>query len=191
MMLSILYLHFAFIFGVVFGHGIVSTPTPRQLGAAALSACGQGAYKVLSSDKYGPIENAVNKVDSGYNAAACHLYFCKGTQFSDNSANVKSYKTGESVHFLVDIEAHHTGYANVSIVDLKSQAMIGKPLFNWPVYANNSLGPPQWVKNETDFSVTIPDLGTRCKTAGSCAIQWFWYAFNKQTYESCIDFVTV
>jgi hypothetical protein len=42
-----------------------------------------------------------------------------------------------------------------------------------------------------DFSVTIPEgLDEKCSTGGACAIQWYWYAEkNKQTYESCVDFV--
>ncbi|KAF8990314.1 hypothetical protein BDQ17DRAFT_1470738 [Cyathus striatus] len=182
-------------------HGVVTTPTPRALGSAALAACGTGVYNTLKSDLYGPIENSAKKEDSGYNANACHLFFCRGYQarplsgkhphanrFSDNTKNVKTYPASTSVHFLVDIEAHHTGTANVSVVNLATQTLIDKPLFYWPVYSNDSLGPADWVKNETDFSVTIPDLGTQCKTAGSCAIQWWWYAFNGQTYESCVDF---
>jgi len=39
-----------------------------------------------------------------------------------------------------------------------------------------------------DFQVQIPsDLDSKCDTAGKCAIQWWWYAFNVQTYESCVD----
>ncbi|KAF9445204.1 hypothetical protein P691DRAFT_282874 [Macrolepiota fuliginosa MF-IS2] len=175
---------------VALGHGVISSPSPRVIGSGNLAKCGTGANKVLASDKYGPIENAAAKVDSGYDAAACHLFFCKGYQFEDNTDRVQKYSAGQVVNFLVDIEARHTGYANVSVVDLASQTVIGKPLFNWPVYTNNSLGPPDWPKNETNFDITIPtDLGTRCSVAGKCAIQWWWYAFNVQTYESCVDFV--
>ncbi|TFK35907.1 hypothetical protein BDQ12DRAFT_655276 [Crucibulum laeve] len=174
----------------VMAHGVVTSPTPRTYGTASQAACGTGAIKVLTSDKYGPIENAALKTDTTYNANTCHLFFCRGYQFSDNASNVKVYKPGTVVNFHVDIEAHHTGTANVSVVNLATQTPIGKPLFYWPVYTNNSLGPADWVKNETDFSATIPDLGTQCTKAGACAIQWWWYAFNKQTYESCVDFVT-
>ncbi|KAJ3512560.1 hypothetical protein NLJ89_g3449 [Agrocybe chaxingu] len=152
-------------FGSTSGHAIVTTPTPRKLGPAASAACGAAVYKVLNSDKTGP--------------------------FEDNASNVKTFTPGQSIHFLVDIVAHHTGRANVSVVDLKTQKTIGTPLFNWPVYADNNLGPADWVKNETDFTVVLPDLGTHCQQAGTCAIQWWWYATsNKQTYQSCVDFVT-
>lgn len=40
-----------------------------------------------------------------------------------------------------------------------------------------------------DFNVTIPDtLGEACSAGGKCAIQWYWFAAGKQTYESCVDF---
>ncbi|KAJ3500156.1 hypothetical protein NLJ89_g9915 [Agrocybe chaxingu] len=111
--------------------------------------------------------------------------------FEDNTLNVKTFTPGQSIHFLVDIVVRHTGRANVSVVDLKTQKMIGTPLFNWPVYADNNLGPADWVKNETDFTVVLPDLGAPCQQAGACAIQWWWYATsNKQTYQSCVDFGT-
>ncbi|KAF9003087.1 hypothetical protein BDQ17DRAFT_1425601 [Cyathus striatus] len=169
-------------------HGVVTTPTPRALGPAALAACGTGAYTTLESNLYGPIENSAKNVDSGYDADACHLFLCRGYQFSDNTDNVNNYPAGTVVDFHIDIEARHTGTANVSVVNLATQTLVGQPLFYWPVYTNTSLSQSDWVKNETDFSVTLPDLGTQCETAGSCAIQWWWFGFNGQTYESCVDF---
>ncbi|KAJ6600142.1 hypothetical protein B0H10DRAFT_719127 [Mycena sp. CBHHK59/15] len=168
-------------------HGAVTSPTPRVIGAASLAACGTGAYTVLKSDKFGPIENAVKKIDSAYNATACHIYFCKGYQLEDNVKTTRVYAPGTVVNMLVDIEAHHTGHANVSIVNLVTQTRIGAALMNWPVYANDSLGPPDWPKNETDFNITIPALGTACAGPGLCAIQWWWFG-NNQTFESCVDF---
>jgi hypothetical protein len=87
----------------------------------------------------------------------------------------------------VDIRAPHTGIANVSVVDTASNSVIGSPLISWSVYASTATGV---TKNETDFSVTIPDdLGNKCATAGDCVLQWYWYAQSiDQTYESCIDF---
>ncbi|KAJ7595010.1 hypothetical protein C8J56DRAFT_1044725 [Mycena floridula] len=175
------------ILGVV-GHGVVTTPPPRVVGAANLAACGTGVNTVLKSDKYGPIENAALKVDAAYNATACHLFFCRGYQMTDNVSNTREYAAGSVVNILVDMEAHHTGFANVSVVNLASQTPIAR-LFTWPVYANDSLGPVDWPKNETNFNVTIPNLGSQCTSAGQCAIQWWWYGTKvKQTYESCIDF---
>ncbi|KII93821.1 hypothetical protein PLICRDRAFT_171527 [Plicaturopsis crispa FD-325 SS-3] len=170
-------------------HGVVTTPTPRKIGSAVKSACGTAVYNELKSDEYGPIENSVAKEDSTYNADECHLYFCRGYEYADNTDNIRAYAAGTEVAFHVDLEAHHTGLANVSVVDVAARTVIGSPLFNWPVYANESLPPAEWPANETDFTVTVPDLGTKCATAGACAIQWWWYAYsNDQTYESCVDF---
>ncbi|KAG9225514.1 hypothetical protein PLEOSDRAFT_1109843 [Pleurotus ostreatus PC15] len=173
----------------VAAHGVITTPSPRVVGAANQAACGTGAYTVLKSDKAGPIENAVAKIDSSFDAQACQLFFCKGYQLEDNIKNTRKYAPGTVVPIHVDLIAHHTGSANVSVVNLATQETIGKPLFLWPVYANDSLGPSAWPKNETDFEITIPDLGSQCSTVGACAIQWWWYASKvRQTYESCIDF---
>lgn len=173
----------------VLAHGVVQTPTPRTVGATATQACGTPVASKLKSDKFGPIEDAYKKKDSTYNATACHLFFCRGYQYEDNKSNTRVYTAGQVVPFTVDIEAHHTGYANVSVVNLKTQKTIGTPLLRWPVYANSSLGPDEWPKNESSFSVTVPDMKGQCSTGGLCAIQWFWYATeNSQTYESCIDF---
>lgn len=174
----------------VLAHGVITTPTPRALGPAAQAACGDAVYKVLKSDKAGPIENAAAKIDSSYDADACHLFFCRGNQFEDNKSNVKSYPAGTEIAFHVDLIAHHTGYANVSIVNLITQTAIGAPLKTWPVYSNDSLGPKDWPPDETDFTVTIPKLNGACSTAGQCAIMWWWYGYNKQTYESCVDFTS-
>ncbi|ETW78677.1 hypothetical protein HETIRDRAFT_324730 [Heterobasidion irregulare TC 32-1] len=177
--------------GQALAHGVVTSPSPRKIGSAAKSACGTAVYSALASDKYGPIENAAKKIDDTYNAEACHLFFCKGYQYEDNAANTRVYTAGQVVNMQVDLAAHHTGHANVSVVNLSSQTTIGKPLYLWPVYANSSLGPSKWPTNETNFNVTIPDLGDECTTAGACAIQWWWYAdSNGQTYESCVDFTT-
>ncbi|KAF7309148.1 Chitin binding [Mycena kentingensis (nom. inval.)] len=175
----------------VLGHARVTTPTPRKIGAATQAACGSIVTSILTSDLTGPLENAQlgTGADPNYNAAACHLFFCRGAQFADNTANTRVYKAGTVVPFHVDLVAHHTGWANVSVVNLVTQKPIAR-LFTWPVYANESLGPPDWPANETDFSVTVPNLGTQCSQSGVCAIQWWWYSgfSNLQTYENCIDF---
>ncbi|KAJ7480668.1 hypothetical protein FB451DRAFT_1031005 [Mycena latifolia] len=177
-------------FACTAAHGVVTTPTPRAIGAANIAACGPNINAILKSDKYGPIENAALSIgsDSLYNATACHLFFCRGYQLADNLSNTRVYAPGAQVHFLVDMEAHHTGWANVSVVNLATQTPIAR-LFTWPVYANDTLGPPDWPKNETDFTVTVPNLGGQCAAAGQCAIQWWWWGTQvKQTYESCVDF---
>ncbi|KAJ7677052.1 hypothetical protein DFH06DRAFT_1080125 [Mycena polygramma] len=188
MKLSVAALASFYLISGALAHGVVTTPTPRAIGAANLAACGSIVNMILKSDKYGPIENAAISPGPTYNPTACHLFFCRGYQLEDNINNTHVYAPGTAVHFLVDMEAHHTGFANVSVVNLATQTPIAR-LFTWPVYANDSLGPADWPKNETDFTVTVPDLGTQCATAGQCAIQWWWWGAQvKQTYESCVDF---
>ncbi|KAL1679323.1 hypothetical protein EV122DRAFT_277341 [Schizophyllum commune] len=174
----------------VIAHGVVTSPAPRTTGAASVAACGSAVVKKLGSDKYGPIQDAQDKADSDYDEAACSIYFCRGYKYEDNTDKVQTYSVGDVVAFKVDMEAHHTGIANVSVVDNASQSTIGEPLKNWPVYADDTLGPADWPPDETNFSVTIPDVTEHCSEAGACAIQWWWYGTkNDQTYESCIDFV--
>lgn len=182
----------ACLFSLVNAHAVITSPKPRAVGTNSETACGAAVNKVLKGDIRAPIEFAVAKIDSAYSASKCKLFLCRGLQLADNLSNVQSYTPGQVVPIHVDIAAHHTGYANVSVVNLVTQTAIGAPLRTWPVYADDKLGPADWPPTDTDFTVTIPTtLGTACKTAGACAIQWYWYApGNKQTYESCVDFVT-
>ncbi|KAJ5082699.1 hypothetical protein N7532_011742 [Penicillium argentinense] len=179
----------ASIIPLVHGHGFVSSPTARMPGDAMASACGQQVKINQESDNYGNIQGELQVANgqSDYKAAACDIWLCKGYKFADNKDNVYSYKAGETVDFTVDIRAPHTGVANVSVVDTASNSVIGSPLISWSVYASTATGV---TKDETDFSVTIPeDLGDQCTTAGDCVLQWYWYAESiDQTYESCVDF---
>ena len=86
------------------------------------------------------------------------------------------------------IQAPHTGYANVSIIDIgpADGKVIAANLKSWDVYASNSNSN---YGDEESFSITIPsNLGSKCAKKGVCAIQMFWNAESiNQTYESCID----
>ncbi|KAJ5574834.1 hypothetical protein VI817_005406 [Penicillium citrinum] len=174
---------------LVHGHGFVTKPQPRMPGDAMSAACGKQVQINQQSDNYGNIQGEL-QVASGqqdYSASNCDIWLCKGYKFADNKDNVQSYKAGQTVPFTVDIRAPHTGVANVSVVETSSNSVIGRPLISWDVYASTATGV---TKNETDFSVTIPeDLGDKCATAGDCVLQWYWYAQSiDQTYESCVDF---
>lgn len=174
---------------LVYGHGFVTSPTARMPGSAMKAACGDQVEINQESDNYGNIQGELQVANgqSDYNAAKCDIWLCKGYKFADNKDNVYSYSAGQTVDFTVDIRAPHTGVANVSVVDTASNSVIGSPLIYWSVYASTATGV---TKNETNFSVTIPDdLGDRCSTAGDCVLQWYWYAQSiDQTYESCVDF---
>ncbi|KAH7100467.1 hypothetical protein BKA62DRAFT_771492 [Auriculariales sp. MPI-PUGE-AT-0066] len=174
----------------VAAHARVTSPSPRAPGTTASSACGAAVYKVLNDDLTAPIQNAVAKIDSSYNATTCPLFKCRGLSYADNKSLVQAYTVGQVVNFKVTIVAHHTGYANVSVIDLATNTALAR-LYTWSVYADSTIPPSAWPADEKDFNVTIPALSGKCATAGACAIQWFWYATeNSQTYESCVDFTS-
>ncbi|GFF23476.1 hypothetical protein IFM46972_00689 [Aspergillus udagawae] len=174
---------------MVHGHGFVSSPKPRMPGPAMKAACGNQVEINQQSDNYGNIQGElqVAKGQSDYTAGECDIWLCKGYKFADNKDNVYSYTAGQTVDFVVDIRAPHTGVANVSVVDTATNTVIGNTLKSWTDYASTATGVS---KDETNFSVTIPDnLGSQCSEAGACVLQWYWYAQSiDQTYESCIDF---
>lgn len=67
----------------------------------------------------------------------------------------------------VYIRIKHAGTANVSIVDTKSNTIVGSQLLYWSDYANEKL--PALPANNSAFSVTLPtDFGGKCATAGEC-----------------------
>ncbi|WYZ35887.1 hypothetical protein EsH8_X_000534 [Colletotrichum jinshuiense] len=185
----------------VFGHGVVQTPEPRVSGAKQVELCGTAVTDQLESGTYtqsysrlreannfadaaGPIENAIKVADADYK---CNLFLCRGYQYEDNEDNVRAVTAGEVIPFHIDLVAgHRPGYANISVIDLTSNTVIGEPLVSWADWPTDNPDPLA----DTDFNVTIPDtLTSACDVGGKCAIQWFWYASkNKQTYESCIDF---
>lgn len=174
----------------VSAHGRVTSPTPRPLGDGLLDACGQQIYYQMESDPNGNIQNMASTGSSqaDFNATACHLWQCRGFQFSDStSATIQSYTAGKVVDFTVAIVAPHTGVANVSVINLAENSVIGSALASWSVYASTATGV---TANETSFSVTIPsDLPSTCATAGGCALQWWWDARSiDQTYMNCVDF---
>ncbi|KAF1955801.1 hypothetical protein CC80DRAFT_525973 [Byssothecium circinans] len=173
----------------VMGHGYIVSPPPRQPGEAMVAACGKQVTTTFQSDINGNIQGVLQVANSqqDYDAAKCNIWTCKGMQFDDNKANVQTWTAGEKVPMTVKIAAPHTGTANVSIIDTATSSTIGEPLVAWSVYASTARGSQA---NETSFDVTIPsDLGSKCSTAGACALQWWWDSREAdQTYEGCIDF---
>ncbi|KUI71883.1 hypothetical protein VM1G_07470 [Cytospora mali] len=174
----------------VSAHGRVTSPTPRPLGDAMKAACGAQVWNQMSSDPNGNIQTMaqVGTSQSDFDAAECHLWQCRGYQFADaTSSTIQSYTAGQTVDFSVDIAAPHTGVANVSVINLAENSVIGSALASWSDYASTATGV---TANETSFSVTIPsDLPSACSTAGGCALQWWWDARSiDQTYMSCVDF---
>ncbi|KAK7955615.1 uncharacterized protein PG986_004837 [Apiospora aurea] len=166
-------------------HAVVETPTPRRTGPVQRDRCGAALTAQLEKDVASPIEDAMKKADEAYK---CNAYLCRGYQLEDNLEGVQTVKAGDVLDFQIDLIAgHHPGYANVSVVDLATNQVIGEPLRSWADWPDSTSGPP---RNDIDFNITLPDsLRSACDVAGKCAIQWYWWASkNRQTYESCVDF---
>lgn len=173
---------------LVAGHGHVIDPPSRMPGEAFKAVCGNQLYSQQSSDINGNIQGEMQIAASqpDYDPSKCNLVLCKGFQYDDNAANIQSYSPGDNVDFTVDIAAPHTGVANVSVVDLVSNSVIGEPLISFDDYASNAHTIPE---NNTAFSITMPDVASQCSEAGACALQWMWDATSiNQTYASCVDF---
>jgi hypothetical protein len=145
-------------------------------------------YNNQASNVQGNVQNMLQVASSqtDFDATKCNVFLCKGYQFSDNTAGVQAYTAGQNVDIKVVIGAPHTGVANVSVVNTQTDSVIGQPLISFTDYASNAHTIPA---NNTAFSITMPDVGAQCGTAGNCVIQWFWDARDiDQTYEACIDF---
>jgi hypothetical protein len=175
----------------VSAHGRVTSPTPRPLGDAMKAACGDQVWNMQKSDNNGNIQTMaqIGTSQSDFDAAKCHLWQCRGYQFADATADsIQSFTPGQEVPFVVDIAAPHTGVANVSVVDLAANSVIGDALISWDSYASTATGVK---KSDENFSVKIPsDLPATCAEKGGCALQWWWDARSiDQTYMSCVDFV--
>lgn len=165
------------------GHGYISTPAMRMPGDATTAACGKSVVADIVRDKTSHVEGLPELAakDSGYHAAQCNLWLCRGVQFADNAANVQEYQPGQTVGIKVALTIPHAGSANVSVVDTKTNAIIGQPMLSWTAgyadekqYYGNTL-----LANQTSFNITIPTtLGAKCATAGDCV------RYSRSTVES-------
>ncbi|KAK8108469.1 hypothetical protein PG984_014270 [Apiospora sp. TS-2023a] len=194
-MLSRVVLPFAALASTALGHGYISSPPARQGGDASVAACGKAVVDTIRADNTSHVEGLPElaaEAGSGYHADLCNLWLCKGLQFADNVGSVQSYKPGQSVNMKIKLTIPHTGNANVSVVDTKSNSIIGSPLVSWAKgYADErDFYGGKTPKGQVDFNVTIPeDLGDKCATAGACVLQWWWYGTGaRQSYETCVDF---
>ena len=155
------------------GHGIITSPTARSAGTAMKAVCGQQVSNNLQSNDYGDIQQLmqIGASQKDFNPGSCDVSLCKGMQFDDNTANIQNFTAGQVVPIKIDIQAKHTGTANVSIVDTGSNTMISKQLIYFPVYASTATEIP---KNQTQFNITMPDVSSNCSKAGACVVQWWW-----------------
>ncbi|KAF1362719.1 hypothetical protein EJ07DRAFT_106586 [Lizonia empirigonia] len=169
----------------VAAHGFISSPSPRLPGNGLKAACGDQVYNQQSSDHYGNVQGALQNLQGDH--PDCRMWQCKGVPFAD-AGEIFTYSAGEVVPMKIDIRAPHDGVANVSIVNIKTDKVIGEPLISWDQYALTS-SPMSAHPNWTSFDITMPDVSSECAQAGDCVIQWYWDAAAiNQTYESCIDF---
>ena len=169
----------------VAAHGFISSPTPRLPGQGLKAACGDQVYNQQSSDHYGNVQGALQNLQGSH--PDCRMWQCKGVPFED-AGEVFEYTAGQTIPMTVEIRAPHDGVANVSIVKVSSDTVVGSPLISWDQYALTS-SPMSQHPDWTSFDITMPDVSAECANAGDCVIQWYWDAAAiDQTYESCIDF---
>ncbi|KAF2114002.1 hypothetical protein BDV96DRAFT_106420 [Lophiotrema nucula] len=177
----------------VLGHGLIQTPPSRPVGDAIVANCGNGVTTQIKQDNTSHVEGLPEAAakDKNYNAAKCNLWLCKGLQFTDNpTANIQTWKAGDVIPIKVWVRIPHEGSANVSIVDTKTNTLVGTALKAWAKGYAPGKSESDVPADQKQFSVTIPTgLETKCANAGDCVLQWWWYGTGaKQTYESCVDF---
>lgn len=163
---------------LVHAHGYISSPAMRMPGDATKAACGSAVVADIVRDKTSHVEGLPELAakDAGYHAASCNLWLCRGVQFGDNTAGVQAYTPGQVVPVKIALTIPHVGSANVSVVETKTNAILGTPLLSWPAgYADEKQFYGKTLPaNQTDFSITIPTtLGAKCATAGDCVSYLF------------------
>jgi hypothetical protein len=154
---------------LVSSHGLVTKPATRSAGDATGAVCGKTMetfYQIDNTSYPEALMRANPKgLTDGYDAKKCNLWLCRGYQFADNAEHVQSYKPGDVIDMEVWIRIAHKGYANVSVVDTASNTVVGSPLLVWKDNYAASTNPP---KDQTTFSVTVPELGGKCTAPGAC-----------------------
>ncbi|KAF1849125.1 uncharacterized protein K460DRAFT_279500 [Cucurbitaria berberidis CBS 394.84] len=180
----------------VASHGLITTPPSRPVGPAIIANCGPKVEQDIRLDNTSHVEGLPELAakDSAYNAAKCKLWLCKGLQFADNpAANIQTWQAGQVVPIKVWLRIPHEGSANVSIVETKSDKIVGSMLKVWAKGYAPGRKETDVPLDQKEFNVTVPEgLEEKCATAGDCVLQWYWYGTNaRQTYESCVDFKVV
>jgi len=166
-------------------HGNITSPAARLPGSAMRAACGAGAFAAVMADGTTPLED----VPTTAATPKCNVGLCRGAQFEDNKNNVQKFTAGQTIPMTAILPIPHEGPMNVSIVDTKTNTLMGPPLIQFDSYADEKLA--QLPANNTAFSVKVPAMPAgMCTVPGACVMQWFWKGTAaQQTYESCVDFV--
>lgn len=154
---------------LVQGHGLVEAPAARAPGETTATICGKNMVDFYKADGTSYPEALMRNANWQEGVTEdCDLFLCKGYQFEDNLDNVHEYSTGDVVDFKVQIRIPHVGYANVSVVDTASNAVIGEALKVWESGYADGAKFPNLPADETSFSVTIPELDGKCAEPGAC-----------------------
>jgi hypothetical protein len=155
----------------VLSHGIITTPPSRRIGTATSAVCGETLVNAIKQDNTSYVEQLtkLSTTDKGYKAASCNLYLCKGLQFADNAANAQTWKAGDVVPINIYLWIPHEGYANVSIVDTKSNTKVGEYLKVWDKGYAPGRKESDVPLDQRQFSITVPTgLEKTCANAGDC-----------------------
>jgi len=156
----------------VLGHGVITSPPSRPVGPAIVTNCGAGVAADIRADNTSHVEGLPElaaAANSGYNAEKCNLWLCKGLQFADNSNNTQMWTAGQVIPIKVWLRIPHEGSANVSIVDTKSNMIIGDVLKVWEKGYAPGKKESDVPLDQTEFSVTVPEgLEEKCAVAGDC-----------------------
>jgi hypothetical protein len=155
----------------VLGHGLITSPPSRPVGPAIVANCGAGVAADIRADNTSHVEGLPElaaAANSGYNAEKCNLWLCKGLQFADNNAT-QMWTAGQVIPIKVWLRIPHEGSANVSIVDTKSNAIIGDMLKVWEKGYAPGKSEADAPLDQKEFSVKVPEgLEEKCAVAGDC-----------------------
>jgi hypothetical protein len=155
----------------VLGHGLIQSPPARPIGPALTANCGPKVEQDIRLDNTSHVESRPELAakDPKYNAAKCNLWLCTGLQFADNANNTQIWHAGQVVPIKVWIRIPHEGSANVSIVDTKTNTVVGDMLKVWSSGYAPGKKESDVPQDQKEFSVTVPEgLETKCATAGDC-----------------------
>ncbi|CED83480.1 hypothetical protein [Phaffia rhodozyma] len=182
----------------VAAHGALHNIMIRKAGPKSKEVC--GAQFNIDRDgvanKNGLMLASNNKDTLGNPyLSTCPWTVCTGFQYEDNVENLYTFPAGTVLPLRYYIGNHHEGWANVSVINTKTDTIIGSMLKSWDskfsVYDNWNTCPNVPDLDQNKFEVTIPDLGDQCTTPGVCAVQFFWFSkiYDNQMFNSCVDFV--
>ena len=159
-------------------HGLVSSPETRTPGPPTAPLGGQAMVDFYVDDPTSYPEALMRNPDwdLDLDPSACDLYLCKGFQFADNAGGVHEYSTGDVVDIEVFIRIPHVGYANVSVVDTERNEVLEELKVWEDGYADGDKF-PDLPLDETNFTVTIPELGGKCAEPGACVSLSYPYPF--------------